>query len=455
MASVNLINRLARNLVVPLRSFLLSWTFVADAPQELCAHGSCTVPGYLQVQDLGHWVWVCRDHLPAWVQPLLPTDSPEDRSSLPGGLDQCPECDASTRHLGSSTSLLHDTLTLHRCGQCTRRWVLLIGTGDVGDGHRFAEVIPLVAEALEGTGLAAHVHAGHAALMSISRAVGTPLSDGVLQVAGVEVGPGDDRFGSNAIIVVGQMPRTGIQRLGGQPDQATSYGPPTRRRPANRPPITPTRLPHPEVGTIWQARNTDTPMVVMIDGVRTNIGANRNMVCMVSFRGARADGIGPQDEMEVSRFIQLFQQSLDADAPVLPPPPAGPGASPRVGSTWWHVQTSAPIQVVTVEYDRHNGKEQIHFKDEMEAKDILTAEDFHARYVPFNPEPPGEVGDEFIDGGGKLVIIHELLPLEAKAIIHLKGQPTSKHIVSFQNLRTGYTKINRRSAFERLMDDDL
>lgn len=205
-------------------------------------------------------------------------------------------------------------------------------------------------------------------------------------------------------------------------------------------------------------------MIVMIDGVRTSIGANRSMVCMVSYRATyRAainsdGGLGPQDEMEVSRFRQLFMHPVETEAaPTATPvkPPAGPGSAPRVGSTWWHIQTSATIQVATIEYDRHNGDERIRFTDETGATDILLTKDFHDRYVPFNPDPPGEIGDEFIDSGGKLVIIKDLLIKEARAIIHLKGRPTATQVVTFQNLRTGYSKVNRRSAFERIMDDDL
>jgi len=240
--AVRLIARLGRRLAMPRRSFLTTWHFVQEAPNHVCAHGTCENPGYLRVDDLGTWVLVCQDHLPAWVQPLLPTDDPENSS-----LDRCPLCRSSTRGSGSNAHEVEGVMLQH-CGSCDCYWVSVEVESDEEDtqaaefdrGVQLGEAIGDVTPLLEQRGLRVRGVIGQRALVALQRTVGgAGLSqENKPSFQGVELTV-EPRL-NFTLVLIGDRARTGIQRLGGTPGRQT----PERQT---------TTLGVPERGTLWTA----------------------------------------------------------------------------------------------------------------------------------------------------------------------------------------------------------
>jgi len=216
--AVRLIARLGRRLAMPRRSFLTTWHFVQEAPNHVCAHGTCENPGYLRVDDLGTWVLVCQDHLPAWVQPLLPTDDPENSS-----LDRCPLCRSSTRGSGSNAHEVEGVMLQH-CGSCDCYWVSVEVESDEEDtqaaefdrGVQLGEAIGDVTPLLEQRGLRVRGVIGQRALVALQRTVGgAGLSqENKPSFQGVELTV-EPRL-NFTLVLIGDRARTGIQRLGGR-----------------------------------------------------------------------------------------------------------------------------------------------------------------------------------------------------------------------------------------------
>jgi len=221
--AVRLIARLGRRLAMPRRSFLMTWHFVQEAPNYVCAHGSCDNPGFLQVDDLGTWVMVCPDHLPAWVQPLLPTDDPDDNS-----LDRCPMCRASTHGSGSNVHEVDGVLIQH-CGSCDCYWVSVRSSSDEEDeqvatverGIQLGEAIGDITPLLEQRGLRVRGVAGADAWRQLQHAGlgATMFGNDKMSIQGVDV-TSEPRLGG-ALVLIGDRPRTGVQRLGGTPGRQT------------------------------------------------------------------------------------------------------------------------------------------------------------------------------------------------------------------------------------------
>ncbi len=236
--AVRLIARLGRHLAMPRRSFLMTWHFVLEAPAQVCAHGQCEELAYLRVNDLGAWVMVCKDHLPAHIQPLLPTDDPDSSS-----FDRCPLCSAST-HGQASNSHEVEGVVIEHCGSCDCYWVSVLGESDEEDdqaaefdrGVQLGEALSDVAPLLEQRGLRVRGVIGQQALVALQRTIGgaglsqenTPSFQGVELTVQPLLG--------NHLVLIGDRPRTGVQRLGGTP---------------GRQPGGPEVLSVPERGTSW------------------------------------------------------------------------------------------------------------------------------------------------------------------------------------------------------------
>lgn len=484
--AVQLMNRLGRTINVPLRSFLTVWRFIRATPGQTCAHADCESIGYLRIQDLGNWVWVCENHRPAWVQPLLPTDNPND-TSLPGGLAQCPCCGAAIERAFQTEEVRDSLFTIRTCQTCSRRWVLLIGMGDEMDGMRFADAVIGLAEFFEGEHLRAYAYVGSTALDAMRRAAGGLGSvSGSPQLAGVELQV-QDGFGANNVIVVGENPRTGVQSLGpgtarvvGEsiiPEVGTLWrgdGVSVKVLESSRESIrieTPTgtqtvstsfffshytqdrehvQLEHgdnretflvPQLSTIWQAsRGQD---LVQIAGVE------RGPFRRIQFRNISPELPGTST-LELRDFLARYRPYLGAFEPPTNESPPEPPPEPK--ETWWHRTISRPVQVHEVSQTA-DGERFVRFNANDGPATTMLMGDFFDSYTRDQPEPPCIVGDELVSAGNEVfrVVRVDL----SQGSVELEDRQGRLHnAISWRAVETEFTKLERRTRADALLDDD-
>lgn len=231
--AVRLMSRQKRTLNFPLRSFHLTWRFLREAPVQSCAYA-------------GSWVWVGHAHLPIHARPLLPVDNNFNAWSSSGALpENCPSCSTSIGSEGYSHREVEGQV-IHRCGSCNIVWVQRTLPESENLGLDGGEAILDLATVLEREGFGARALVGQDVWTSILRLLG-PVGV-IVTVAGVEVQmhTGDPR----SIILLGDRPgrghRTGIQRLGGQPDRTSAT--------------------IPDIGSLWQ--DCQSGRVMRVDQIR-------------------------------------------------------------------------------------------------------------------------------------------------------------------------------------------
>lgn len=218
--SVILYSRTARRLLVPLRSFLLTWHFSREAcDPEQCSVIPCANPAWFSQESNNQFFPVCWAHLvPNRETRII---EPAEENLITG---RCPACDAPSRFPGSGVSQ-SDKFEIHSCGRCRRDWVLIYPSEDTPEACvLLAELIGEVARILEDRGFVARIRLGIIALEMVRRAVGA-LGEPP-HLAGVPITVTEIPRGPQAVYVIGYQPREvqrGIQRLGGQPDRTATF----------------------------------------------------------------------------------------------------------------------------------------------------------------------------------------------------------------------------------------
>lgn len=192
---------------------------VQEAPEQSCAYAGCQSSGYLQVQDLGRWVWVCQQHLPAHAQPLLPTDNNLDNWSSQGADEErCPSCNETANSAGSSVRDMEGH-QVHRCGSCSTLWVRETPPEGEEPGIWGGEIIERLASVLETIGQQAQAFAGRTIWQSLFEVFGSSLQQTGVAGVPVRMHTGNPM----SVVLLGARPQTnvnrGVQRLGGQPDR--------------------------------------------------------------------------------------------------------------------------------------------------------------------------------------------------------------------------------------------
>ena len=441
--AIRLVARLGRHLAMPRRSFLMTWHFVQEAPAQVCAHGACEEPAYLQVNDLGNWVWVCPNHLPAHIQPLLPTDTPGD----PTTLDQCPVCRASAVGAGEREV---ESVTIRHCESCDSYWVFMTGEGDPDDetehfenGLRFGEALQDVAHLLESDGLAVRALIGPIAWdalrrttgdLSFNRSLGATSGPSNPQFAGVELTT-EDSLG-NSLALIGERPRTGVQRLGGQPDRSEE-----------------SELP--EEGSVW----TNTKIHLRVDRVslatQGGQGGQRLVVygTVVDVGVDSSIALGATAEYWVGEFVRWFHRALDYQLPgdTSTAEPTDETGLPQADSTWWEKRTYR--RVVVQKATEIRDEPVVQFSTSSQPGTVLLLKSFFENYSAEPLPPPCAVNEEWEPKTGSESLFRIREVLESSALVSSPGEEQSRE-VPFYILTTRYKKTTRRSALERIMDDD-
>lgn len=269
--------RNGRRVVVPERSFLLTWQFRRGAllPSP-CAVTPCANPAWFYLRDGSSTTPVCWAHLSG---PLI--GDPEFLAADTIVTSRCPAC--RTAHFPGSGSSTVDQWEVHSCGHCRRDWVRLVPENTPEGWVTLAESIQAVADILEGRGLAAMAHLNIAAMEMVRKAVGSlgnpPSLAGIPLLASQ-----DDSF----VHVVGYQPKE------------------LRRRESNLQPSDTPNLAEPPTGlvpgAVWWTKDCEEVHILMVDQT-------------VKFRVA-----GVADVLEREDFLSKYMQT--------PIPPA------TVGEEW-------------------------------------------------------------------------------------------------------------------------
>lgn len=440
----------------------------------------------LQVDDLGSWVWVCDQHLPAWVQPLLPTDRPGD-SSLPGGLSQCPCCGAAIQRNFTTEEVNGTPFVIRRCHNCTRLWTLLIGIGDEEDGYRFADAVIGLAEHFENHSLRAFGMAGSVALDSMRRAAGgLGTNPDTPQLSGVELQPREE-YGANNIIMIGEAPRTGVQSLGPGVARVHRQG-----------------VVLPQIGTLWRQGETSvrvlsaTPRAVRVEGRNGSHQTLRVEEFFERYTQAvehvQAEGTGTSTVL-VPQLNTIWQSTLGPDlvqvlassegsfreityrpiSPELPDtqtlelrsflsrfrpyhgqfepePNPEPEDRPTAGETWWHRVLLSPVRVVRVA--EIPGGTFVQFNANNGPATSMLLNDFINNHVREAPEAPCQEGDELVDAKDRTFTVSKVD--HERGLVSMVDSEGKDPLgwVSWRSISSEFTKLERRTRASVLMADD-
>lgn len=435
--TVRLVNRLGRAIVIPTRSFLQTWRYVHEAITHDCGYSNrpqgCDRRASLQVNDRSGWAWVCDRHLPVGHQALLPFDMPVDRDNLTTLENQCPRCNTAMTAPGSGTEVDTETgVVVQRCGRCGSQWVSLMGRGEIDDGLSLCEQITDAAEALHGRVANVSAIVGFNAWASIRRII-QPAS----HVAGTPLRQTSSGVGANNVIVIGDRPTTGVQRLSGLPSLAPT---PTAEAPVERRPLSPLT---PAIGSIWQ----DVHGAQLVEVIAIQQEFDREVVV---FR------IGPSEEDSASLPVRTFLGRFTLNGrprsqpiPLPPMPATAPG--PRSGDTWWQRRVGRPVFIVGVETD-DDGRHLVHYKDNNGPSVPITMTEFLDSFTIDPPDPGCAVGEEWVGEDGNVFRIDEIR-LARREIIGSTAT-TPRMMVPLAIFMTRYRKLVRRSVYDRLREDD-
>lgn len=313
--SVILYSRTARRLLVPLRSFLLTWHFSREAcDPEQCSVIPCVNPAWFSQESNNQFFPVCWAHLiPNRETRII---GPDEENLVTG---RCPACDAPSRFPGSGVSQSEESdFEIHSCGRCRRDWVLVYPSEDTPEACvLLAEQISEVVSILEDRGFVARIRLGTTALEMVRRAVGA-LGEPP-HLAGVPITVAEMLRGPQAAYVIGYQPREvqrGVQRLGGQPDRTATFtaadleevSEPSNEKPYTNVRTVPVRQPKDlAVGAAWWHWQTFELAHIIEIGTRT--ATNGTKESFIKFRTQ-----GAPDVLTLGEFLAQYQ-----DRPPVPP----------------------------------------------------------------------------------------------------------------------------------------
>jgi len=329
-------------------------------------------------------------------------------------------------------------LLIHECGRCHRQWVLVVGQGEVTDGLVLGEHIADTVEHFEAGGeFIVRCRLGHTALANLRRAVGNlgndpdnPMFMGVTLTR-------NNAFGSNTAVLIAYpgVEVRNVQSLGGGSGRVA--GPELHD---NQQPIR---------GSRWQrdvqdveAERTYTEIVVVTD-VRTNLGSGERDGIFVSFE---VEGGDTGSTRSLREFLQDYEpeaQRLVFGRHKRPDDPE----NPALNETWWDSESRKPVTIVRLEADR------VRFRMAEGRPASMGKEDFLKLYKPHPVAPDCKPGEEYEDTKGIVVTVNNLNDTESAVTVETAEGAT--FIIAYWEFDERYTKIARKTTYERLMEDDL
>lgn len=169
-------------------------------------------------------------------------------------------------------------------------------------------------------------------------------------------------------------------------------------------------------------------------------------------------GYQPRD---IPRGVQRLggqpDQGPDLGAPVAVKPftnasPPGPIRVPPealvVGASWWNKTTYEAAFIVEVGVKMHTAEVCIKFRDSG-FPEVMTLDAFLEKYTDKPPSAPCKVGEEWVDSRDKVIKIKTLEETAAR----IEDSTGRTYLLPYAQLHQ-WRRIDRKSVYERLMDDD-
>jgi len=379
---------------------------------------------------------------------MLPTDTPED----PTIIDQCPSCRAATEN---SIQQEAEGLTVHHCATCRTYWVV-DHLHDVDEAERailVGEHTQAYAQILEENfGLKVKIVAGSDVWDIYRRLAGEP-KNGAIHLTGVEVRL-DTRLLAEEMFFLGEVPRTGIQRLGGQP---------VRSHPDERV-WTPTKVEEaddtlPSDGSVWS--DGTTFYRVLGSGIHhdSHLGRRLSVHVMALYSYDESVTPGLSKYVWVPHFLD-YTKADDIWQGEVGPRPTGHHVEPKVGETWWSKDLYAMVEVTSIQATLE-GRPWVVFTDASEPSPYDTPDPyvasvphafFSAHFSRERPEPPCKPGEEWERMVDQALVTVISVTDGHVEYVNLEGVEHRGRIPSF--LRK-YRPSKRKSAMARLLDEDL
>lgn len=169
---------------------------------------------------------------------------------------------------------------------------------------------------------------------------------------------------------------------------------------------------------------------------------------------------GDTELLREQYFYEVFRRPTEADYVLRPYP----------GQTWG--KGGDPRDTARVMETRlHEGRMLVRFLNRQLESVTMWMVDFLDLYVMFEPNCPVEVGDEWWDSKGRLIIVRDVIPSQGLIVLDYVDRdpepapagwsavrgvlPASTFTVTFSKFGLdGYRRLVRRSAYERLISDD-
>lgn len=441
-----LIGRSGRVINVPRRTLTLSWSYLRPAFPDRCTAPDCSdVNSYLRTVDGRSF---CAVHVPRNQALLLPGDSVEDaRQTIAKAFEQCPLCQA-PRDANSPWQVVED-LHLYLCA-CRGRWVRITPKGSIGDGLQIGEDLQ-TAHALLETELCGSIRAriGPQAALSLRRSFRelTNQTHDTFRFAGIPLEI-DGTLG-DSLVVYGAPAASNDQEAAFRDLPLDSYWQHKQRE------YRILRL----IGVQETSRNdrqvTLNNVLNESELVQMTEAYLRQVYQQVPQPDVRLNSLG---EAQIRFPPDPWMSFHDAEVPTLDTHEtvltvrenANETSQPTSGELWWNTVNGTPVSIFGVGADLGTF---VRFSLDDGGVVRMLREDFLKVYFRDDLVNSVKIGDEYEHLETEEVYkVGAITPREVELqLTAVLGDPLK---VTLGRFRSEFRKLSRRSAMDRLLQDD-
>jgi hypothetical protein len=418
------------------------WSYTGTSYTGPCSVEGCLLSAGVRFND----AWYCGSHVPRNQAVQLPGDAQVERPNEPvnGTLARCPKCHVD-RDAQSAITLIEE-VTVHRCS-CRARWIAIMAQGTAEDGMHIGEDLQAAYDILESE-LCAPIEAfiGTTALAALRRLF-TEIDGDNPRFAGVALTT-SFAYGSNTVLVVGSPAASNDEDVEINGRLNTYWRHKERKGIIGRVISVEEASRGDRVVKLvcWAAPNevmTMTDSALLRDyspsesPTITTVNGTTHVAFPPEFVG-KFPVEAPTVDLTLPELFETVQVADAADKRPIP------------GETWWDVNLGSAVQIYGigsttegVEYVRTTTAEGLSCR--------LPTEDF-LRYYAYDTadEVTIEIGGEYVTANGALWFIRSVtLPT-----IALENSEGVRKTVRMAEFRANYRRMIRRSAMDRLLDDE-
>lgn len=169
------------------------------------------------------------------------------------------------------------------------------------------------------------------------------------------------------------------------------------------------------------------------------------------------------DRLPVRDFFARFAAEGTRDTPIaIPiaqeyvPDPEGhefQDPEPRASEVWWHKESTQAVFVTAVRIDEEGAK-HVAFRSGQEPIRALPLEQFMVEYDYAPTRPPCEPGEEWIDNEDQIIVVREIR-MDRREVVAVNVGTNQARPIPFPIFSTKYQRLERKSAYQRILEDDF